>query len=90
VRSKPASVLAARRKFSFATEREKLHIETSNPAQRAIEYAFKRKIPMRLIIDAGSMRDISKADTRLSRIVLRLLDSEEGWVERYNAGTGEC
>jgi hypothetical protein len=56
---------------------------------RAIATAFSEKLPVRLIVGKGSRRDVSEADSKASRMSLRLLDPEPWAVELYNRATGE-
>lgn len=57
---------------------------------QALAYAFKNSLPVRLIVGAGSQRDISNPKSKAaSRMSFRLLDPEPWAVQRYDNKTGD-
>lgn len=54
-----------------------------------IQYAFRNKLPVRVIVCEGEMRDLSVGDERASSVKLRALDPMPWVVQDYDWNTGQ-
>jgi 5-methylcytosine-specific restriction enzyme A len=78
------------------------HSKTLRPSERsalskralrmdeAIALAYEERLPVRLIVGDGLQRDINDPESKAARMTLRLLDSEQWTIKRYNTKTGVC
>lgn len=65
----------------------------SSRAQRmdnAIQIAWKNKLPVRVIICEGEIRDLSEPDSKASKVKRRMLDPLPWAVTAYDMKTGDC
>lgn len=59
-------------------------------ADRAIQRAYGDKLPIRVIVGDGKMRDIHNPNSKSSQVEKRLLDPVPWAVTAYDFGTGQC
>src|SRR3990172_8277754 len=57
---------------------------------RAIQTAYSNKLPIRVVVCDGEMRDRNNPDAKASRVKKRLLDSVPWAVTAYDYSTGKC
>jgi hypothetical protein len=57
---------------------------------KAILTAWQQKLPVRVIVCDGSIRDLSEPNAKASKVKLRMLDPLPWAVAEYNAKTGDC
>lgn len=57
---------------------------------KAIQTAWQRKLPVRVIICEGSIRDLSEPNSKASKVKHRMLDPVPWAVTAYNMKSGEC
>lgn len=55
----------------------------------AIQVAFRKKLPVRVIVCEGEMRDLAAGDEQASSVKLRALDPTEWFVQNYDWTTGQ-
>jgi len=55
----------------------------------AIQVAFRKKLPVRVIVCEGEMRDLAAGDERASSVKLRSLDQTPWFVQDYDWNTGQ-
>jgi hypothetical protein len=55
----------------------------------AIQVAFRKKLPVRVIVCEGEMRDLAAGDERASWVKLRSLDQVPWFVQDYDWNTGQ-
>lgn len=55
----------------------------------AIQVAFRKQLPVRVIVCEGEMRDLAAGDERAASVKLRSLDPMEWTVQNYDWNTGQ-
>lgn len=67
-----------------------------DPAKRArtfdrvLQLAFRRSLPVRMIVNQGNRRDASELGKSSSSVALRKLDGESWYVHRYEDSSGDA
>ena len=57
---------------------------------RVLQLAFRRGLPVRMIVNQGNRRDASELGKSSSSVALRKLDGESWYVHRYEGSSGDA